>query len=270
VTKGRGSGQPAPVDFLLWPAHVSVASLVLLTMSFAVFPVFFSPFRLCSGSFRLFVHRVVFSRLALPCSSTCIRCFMRGCMCSCSGTSCSCWGTGCSCWGTGCSFSGTGCRCFSAFVWGYFRGCCCRARARVFADTSAVESPRARVPAAGASTPLFGVILAAVAAVLVFVHLMLYGRLHMLVLGHGLGVLLCLCLGCFLRLLLPCSCWCLRCCMGGCTCSCSYTGWGCFSAFVWGGFLRLLLPCACLCIRCFMGGCTCSCLGTGRLWSSEI
>jgi len=77
---------------------------------------------------------------------------------------------------------------------------------------------------------------AAVAAVLVLVHPLLHGRLHSLVLGHRPRVCLCLCLGWFLRLLLPCSCSCIRCFMGSCTCSSSGTGCGCFSDFVWGGF----------------------------------
>ena len=229
VTQGRGSGQPAPVDFLLWPAHVSVACLALLTMGFAVIPGCFSLFLLCSGSFLLFVRRVVlhgwrsrvrphvsaascaaagaparspvgragapavrarapaagaslplfgvvfaaaaavlvlaylllhgrlhvlvlghrlrvflclclgwFLRLFLPCSCSCIRCFMGGCTCSC---------------------SGTGCGCFSAFVWGGFCGCCCRARARASAASWAVARARARAPAACVPSQSYGQIL---------------------------------------------------------------------------------------------------------------
>jgi len=104
-----------------------------------------------------------FCRLLLPCSCSCIRCFMGGCTCS---------------------RSGTGCGCFSAFVWGYFCGCCCPARGRASAALWAVARARARAPAAGASPPLFGAVSAAVAAMLVVVHPLLYGRLHVLVLGH--------------------------------------------------------------------------------------
>jgi len=93
---------------------------------------------------------------------------------------------------------------------------------------------------------------------------------RLLVLGHWLRVLLRLYLRWFFW---GCCCWLVLVHplpMGGCTCSCSGTGWGCFSAFVWGGFLGLLLSCSCSCIRCFMGGCTCSCSGTGGLCSSEV
>jgi len=144
VEKGRGRGQPAPVDSLLWPAHVSVAGLVLLTMSFADIPGCLSLFLLCSGSFLLFVRRVL------------------------------------------------------------FHGWRSRVRPHVSAASCAAAGAPARAPAArartlaaGASSPLFEV---------VFLGLLLlararasaaYGRLHVLVLGHRLGVLLCLCLGWF-------------------------------------------------------------------------
>jgi len=100
--------------------------------------------------------------------------------------------------------------------------CSCRARARVSAASWAVARARARAPAAGAFClylwcflrlllpcscscircfmggctcscsgtgcgcflPLFVVFFAAVAAVLVLVHPLLHGRLHVLVLGH--------------------------------------------------------------------------------------
>jgi len=152
-----------------------------------------------------------FLRLLLPCSCSWIRCFMGGCTCSC---------------------SGTGCGCVSAFVWGGFCGCCYRARARASAASWAVARARHRAPAAGASLTLFGVVFEAVAAVLVLVHKLLHGRLHVLVLGHRLRVLLCLYLGWFLRLSLPCLCSRICCFIGGCTCACSGTGCGCFSVFV--------------------------------------
>jgi len=217
VTKGRGSGQPAPFDSLLWPAHISVAGMVLLKMSFAVVPCRFSLFLSCSGSFLLFVSRVV------------------------------------------------------------FHGWRSRVRPHVSAASFAAAAAPAREPvarsrasAAGASPPLFGVISAPVTSVLVLVHPLFYGQLHVLVLGHRLRVLLRLCFGLFLLLLLPCLWSCIGFFMGGCTCSCSGTGWGCFSAVVWGGFSGLLLPCSWSSIRCFMGGCTCSCSGTGWGCSSAF
>jgi len=197
VKKGRGRGQPAPVDSLLWPAHVSIAGLVLLTMSFAVIPGCFSRFLLCSGSFILFVRRVL------------------------------------------------------------FHGWRSRVRPHVSAASCAAAGAPARAPvarartlAAGASPPLFGVVFLGLLLLVRARASAAYGRLRVLVLGHRLGVLLCLCLGWFfgavaavLVLVHPLL-------MGGCTCSCTGTGWGCFSAFVWGGFWGLLLPCSCSCIRC--------------------
>jgi len=88
------------------------------------------------------------------------------------------------------SFSGTGWACFSVFVWDDFCGCCCQARARVFAAAWAVARARARTPDGVVSLPLFGVVFAAVAAVRVLVHPLLYGRLHVLVLGHRPPVVL--------------------------------------------------------------------------------
>jgi len=213
VNKGRRRGQPAPVGSLLWPAHVSVAGLVLLTMSFAVSPGCLSLFFLCSGSCLLFVRRVLFhgwrSRVR-PHVSAASGAPARAPLAR-----------------TRTQAAGASLPLFEVVFW----GCCCRARARASAA---------------------------------------YGRLHVLLLGHRLGVLLCLCLGWFfgavsavLVLVHPLP-------MGACTCSCSGTGCECFSAFVRGGFLGLLLPCSCSCIRCVMGGCTCSCSGTGGLCSSEV
>jgi len=139
-----------------------------------------------------------FFKLLLPCSCSLISCCMGGCTCSC---------------------SGTGCRCFSAIVWGGFPSCCSRARARASAVSWAIARVCAQAPAAGVSLPLFGVVFAAVAAVLVQVHPLLHERLRVLVLGHLLRVSLCLCWGWFLRLLLPCLCSCIRCFMGKCTSS---------------------------------------------------
>jgi len=180
-----------------------------------------------TGSFVLGVLSFVcasccFSWLALPCLSTCLRCFMRGCRCSCSRSGCSC--------------SGTGCGCVSASVGGFFGGCCFRACARASAALWAVACARARAPAAGASPPLSGVISAAAAALLVVGHRLLDGRLHVIVLGHRLRVLLRLCLRLFLRLLLPCSWSCILCFKGGCTCSCSGTGRLCSSEVLWSDY----------------------------------
>ena len=93
---------------------------------------------------------------------------------------------------------------------------------------------------------LFGVVFAAVSAVVVLVYLLLHGRLHVLVLGLRLQVFLCLCLRWFLRLFLPCSCSLIRCFMSGCTRSCSGTSRLCSFAvlrsdFAAGAFVRVLL-----------------------------
>jgi len=75
-------------------------------------------------------------------------------------------------------------RVVSVFIWGGFCGCFCRGRARVSAASWAIARARARAPAAGVSLPLFEVVFAAVSAVLVLVHPLLYEWLHVLVLGH--------------------------------------------------------------------------------------
>ena len=166
VKKGSRRGQPAPVDSLLWPAHVSVAGLVLLTMSFAVSPGCLSLFLLCSGSFPLFVRRVI------------------------------------------------------------LHGWRSRVRPHVSAASCAAAGAPARAPvarartlAAGASLPLFGVVFWGCCCRACARASAASGRLHVLVLGDRLGVLLCLCLGWFfgavaavLVLVHPLL-------MGGCTCS---------------------------------------------------
>ena len=213
VTQGRGSAQPAPVDFLLRPAHLSVACLALF----------------------------------LPCSCSCICCFMGSCTYPCSGTGC-----GCFLPFFGAVFAAVAavlvlvylllhgrlnvlvlehlrqvflCLCLGWFL-RLLLPCSCSC-IRCFVGTCTCSCSG---PAAGVSLPLFEVVFAAVAAVLVLVYLLLHGRLHVLVLGHLLRVFLCLCLGWFLRLLLPCSCSCIPCFVGGCTCSCLGTGRLCFFA----------------------------------------
>jgi len=131
-------------------------------------------YRLLVLRHRLFVleHRLqvllrlslgCFLLLLLPCSCSCICCFIGG---------------------SPCSFLGTGCGCFSDFIGGDFCVCRCRARARVCAASWATARACAQAPAAGVSVPWFGVVFAAVAAVLVLVYLLLHRRLQVLVLGH--------------------------------------------------------------------------------------
>ena len=160
--------------------------------------------------------------LLLPCSCSSICCVIGGCTRSCSGTGCGCF----------LSFFGVvfaavsavvvlvylllhgrlyvvvlghWLRMLSVFISGGSCGCFCRACGCVSAVSLALSRSGAQAPTAGVSQPLFVVVFAAVAAVLVLVYLLLHGRLLVVVLGHPVQVFLCICLGWCLQLFLPCS-----------------------------------------------------------------